>query len=557
MVHQEQDLRQRAAEQSGSVGTESLSDNPNAQVCTAGNVDTFLVIDKSESMEREINGQKKLAWAKQAANSFVDLMATETTNYIGVASFARQGGVNLGFTNASPSAPIKKVISDLKNGSNNNGTCLECAMIEVNEKIAARKKVSPNKKFVIILSDGNINYVRKPDGSVNGPDFKKGREQAKGVIEAGIEAGTQFYLVGIGVQDNDGQKWLKGIADGSDGNAKYIYAGQGDQQLEEIYREIALTMGKVKVSGTVFEDLNKNDHFDATGDASMSGVMIDLNLASSSAGVASVSSDANGFYAFTDLCPETYRITQHVKQGYTQIIPHDPDYYEINVATTSADFTDKDFGNRKADGPTEPPTASPSGEITFDFKVALHGIGVAGDNVLLRPKQCTRNDQASGSAITACLSNQDPLNPQRKLTIELINDEQMYAATASGTMDYNDTTGTFDGNVKLTTAVAPGKYTFRASTPMFLKKKVIFNETVKPGKAYTLPAFDLTSSDVDNDNILTILDYNQIVTCYQFPNEANPCSETEVTSVDNDDNGVIDEFNVNLFVRDVSAVQGD
>jgi hypothetical protein len=139
----------------------------------------------------------------------------------------------------------------------------------------------------------------------------------------------------------------------------------------------------------------------------------------------------------------------------------------------------------------------------------------------------------------------------------MINDEQAVVASASGTMTYNDATGTFDSNVKLTTAVSPGRYTFRAGTPMFLKKKVIFSETVHPGKTYTLPVFDLTSSDVDNDNALTILDYNQIITCYRFPNGTNPCSDTDVAAVDNDDNGVIDEFNINLFVRDVSSLQGD
>jgi hypothetical protein len=341
---------------------------------------------------------------------------------------------------------------------------------------------------------------------------------------------------------------LKKIEADNKGKAKYYYGGQADEKLTEIYKEIATSMGKVSVSGRTFEDINEDGKFTQPPDASMSGVLVALRLASAatnSAALASVTSDANGLYSFTNLCAEKYRISQELKQGYYQTIPTDPDFYEIDVTKETENITDKDFGSAK-------------GEINFTFKFALHGIGIAGDNVVLRPPPCLDREgnttsAASSSSKVVCLSNQKPLHPERKMLVELINEDEETIASLSSTMDYDSKAGIFNGIGKILSGVKQGTYTFRVNTPMFLWNKIAFTQLIKPGETYDLPLTDMIAADVDNDNQLSILDYSLIALCYTYPTQSSPtCDKAKSDAVDTDDNGVINEFDVNLFVRELS-----
>lgn len=553
LAQQTQDIRQRAAEPA-TVADKSadLKNTAAGQMCTAANIDAFLIVDKSESMENKNNGKTKLAWAKEAARSFVQLMATQDTNYVGIASFARRGGINLGLTQAKQTAPIIDKINDLHNGSDRNGTCLECAMIDVNKAIANRG--GANRKFILILSDGNINFVRKPNGDPNGPDEKKGKAQARGQILAAANAGTTIYLIGIGVQNGDGQKYLQGLASENPARIKYVYAGGGDANIKTVYDQIATTIGKVSVSGTVFEDIDEDGKFTVPPDAAMSDVLVSLykgtdtppsaNASSSATPLLTVKTGADGKYSFTNLCADKYRIGQTIKDGYHQTVPVDPPgYYEIDVNKETKDITDKNFGNSK-------------GEISFTFKFALHGIGIAGDNVEPRPQPCQRVASGSG-AQSGCLSNQEPKHPERNLFLEVLDTTDRALATLSGKLNYQSGEGIFTGDGKITSGIRKGMYTFRALTPMFLGKKITFDQEVKPGESYELPLTDLISSDVDNDNQLSILDYNLIADCYTYPDMQPPCDQAKAESVDTNDDGVVNEFDVNLFIRELSARIGE
>jgi len=561
-AQQEQDTRQRAAETASplTANTISLRSTPRGKVCSAGNLDVMLLIDRSGSMDGTTstkNRTKRIVYARNAAAKFADIIGQEKTNTIAVAQFARNGGLQLSFTGNIPAA--KRIIANLRTDSP-SGTCVECAVLAANEEIkkrlAGKEQGSKNKKFAILLSDGNANRVRTTGNNVNNQnDLKRGREQAYNAIMAGFKRdGTVFFTIGLGgSENNDGNKWMKKIA--NDTGGKYYFAPDAST-LEEIYQEIATSIGKVSVSGLVFDDKNANGLFEPTTDASMAGVLLTLQpaspsaQASGSANVVTVKSDPNGQYKFSDLCSDTYKLSQEEKRGYVLTVPKNPDYYVIDATQALTDFTNKNFGNTKS--------APAPGGITFIFSFALHGIGIAGDNVVLRPAACQKAASTSATTkLTQCLNNQNPVRPDRTVTVALLDATQKTVGTMDGTIRYNPQKGIFEGTGTLRTSVPPAEYTFRVSTPMYLKKKFIFKEKIQPGKKYTLPVVDLTSSDVDNDNKLTILDYNMITNCYTFPDEEPTCSKESAALVDVDDNGENNEFDVNLLTRDVAVLKGD
>ncbi len=524
LTQQEQDIRQEAA------------DSPAPRACVAGNTDTFLVIDRSNSMRKETSNKIKtprINFAKRAAVLFVNTMSQETTNYIGVAQFGKNGGTPQNLTNNY--TQVKNAINKLE-AEGPIGTCLECAILAVNERITERiKSGNTNKKFVVILSDGNANVVRKGDGSLSDIDKTVGIRQARQAILAGHRNnGTVFYTIGLGQENNsDGREFLKEVAAATKG--KYFFAANASQ-LEQIYQEIALTVGKVSVSGKVFEDKDTNGIFDPKVDASMSGVTVNLKLATPSAStpnnglIETTKSNENGQYTFSNLCADMYHVEQEEQDGYYLTKPENPPYHVIDADKSSADFTDKNFGNAK-------------GEVSFTFKFALHGIGIAGDNVLQRPGPC----QNFGFNEEACLSNQNPRHPNRKFTVEVIDSVNKAVATISGTMTYNgrvtnsSNSGIFTADEKVETGLKRGKYTFKVHTPMYLKKNIIFDEEIELNKTYDLPLTDLTSSDVEtvsSPNRLTVLDYNMIVRCYTPPTQTRKsCNPTDAQLVDTDDNG--------------------
>ncbi len=632
LTRQEQDIRQEAA-----VTASSTESN----VCSAGNTDTFLVIDRSNSMKNPTSNSNKtprINFARSAATKFVNIMSQETTNHIGIAQFGRNGSVSLNYTNN-----YNQVRNAIKNLAPDGpiGTCLECAILAVNDRVATRiKNGHTNKKFVIILSDGNANIVRRGDGSLSPEiDPVKGINQARAAIMRGHQQhGIVYYTIGLGQENNNrGRELLREVAAATKG--KYYFAANASQ-LEQIYQEIAVTMGKGSISGSVLDD--------ATTPLSEWDVL--LKRMPEEKQVGKITTGSDGAYTFTSLCNATYRVELAMKDGFTLVSPTNPDYYELSV-TKGEIHTGKNFVVQKADAKRPVLTCSPSTitlpgenkiiatlkdtdgkaipnktvtwsspndriqftppssetdtvgsvsaeikltnpnsdsftetltasttvsdasnekiscivEATFTkveattslhFTIDLHGIGRSGDNVVLYPRQCQRS--ASGSAnLDECLSNQNPLHPERSLIVELFNQENKPQATVSGTMTYDNELGSFKGDVHLGDDWETGPYLLRVKTPGSYKRQAPGMHTITAGESYTVPGFDLVSSDVDNDDKLTVLDYNLIVTCYTFPGLTPPCDAEKATTVDVDDDGDNDEFDYNLFLRDLSVQSGD
>lgn len=505
----------------------------NGNVCSADNADIILVIDTSNSMQGS-----NLQSAKKAAIDLVNIVSKNPKMRIGVASFDNHGRLNQPLSGTA--STVIASINAMKTGGK-NGTCLECALRQKGNSDVlnafATAGQNGNKRHVIILTDGKINFYQKPDGSVDGKpgdnqEEKKARDQALSAIaDISQNQGAAFWIVQYGTQAN--KDWLDTIVNTYNGKGKYFFA-PNLSNVDVIYKQIANEMLGGTLVAHVYDDINGNGKVDPD-EANLPNV--DVTLADP-AGDKTVKTDAEGNATFTQLCATTYKVKVTPPDGYQ---PSPPNSNEKDVQVPLGETKKEDFGMIK-------PTA-----ISFDFSFALHGIGLAGDNVLPRPSAC-QNRTATNAA---CLSNQAPRHPQRDIVIDLLDSTNKTVASLSSKIIYDNAAGIFKGVGKIETGVQQGSYTFKARTPMFLTKKIAFTQPVKPGESYTLPLTDLTSSDVDNDNELSILDYNMIVACYTYIDQPAVCNQTKSDAVDTNDDGIVNEFDLNLFVRDLSSRIGD
>ena len=96
------------------------------------------------------------------------------------------------------------------------------------------------------------------------------------------------------------------------------------------------------ISGTVCEDTDGDQAF-STGDTPLTGVRIDLSDGQSTI---TDTTDANGFYQFTNLMPGSYTVTENDPPGYVSITDN---LISITLASgdnvVGQDFLDSPLGN--------------------------------------------------------------------------------------------------------------------------------------------------------------------------------------------------------------------
>lgn len=183
--------------------------------------------------------------------------------------------------------------------------------------------------------------------------------------------------------------------------------------------------------------------------------------------------------------------------------------------------------------PTEAVTLPP-GTTTIELALKLQGIG------------------------NLTSENSNPKTTTRNVKIEIFNSDttvQSLVGTINSNVDYNSQTGTFKGIIPVPD-VQTGDYSLKVSTSKYLKKIVgrdtnQSNQKLISGKNNPLPQTALIIGDINEDNRLTILDWQIWVACYNktmttpIPLEgiSGNCSMTDV----NDDGEVdhsIDGFNM-------------
>ncbi len=196
--------------------------------------------------------------------------------------------------------------------------------------------------------------------------------------------------------------------------------------------------------------------------------------------------------------------------------------------------------------PTRTPTVDPSHSVTLNINLYLHGLGNSGDNV----------------STQSALSNKNPNRKVRPAFVELLNNQGQVVTGNQGTITYASESGSFAGSVVVgipsTTQTVNGPYTVRVKSDQYVTNRVAGIFSFDSGQSYTLPDTTLTTGDVINDNKLNILDYNVLYGCYtgSILTVARNCNETKKAAADLTDEGTVNQYDLNLFIRELSVQSG-
>lgn len=186
--------------------------------------------------------------------------------------------------------------------------------------------------------------------------------------------------------------------------------------------------------------------------------------------------------------------------------------------------------------PTTPPCANPTGNIsptpnpnatTLSLAITLPGIGkVTGDNA--SPKTNTRSIQLTFESASA-----NPVN-------------------TSGTLTYNSSSGNFEGGIDISNVI-PSTYSVKGKLTNTLSKVLSSALVISSStKQYQISPQTFILGDIDNDDALSVQDYNNFVSCYK---NLSSCSGTAKSASDLNDNGGIDLGDLNILQRGFKQIR--
>lgn len=184
------------------------------------------------------------------------------------------------------------------------------------------------------------------------------------------------------------------------------------------------------------------------------------------------------------------------------------------------------------------PTTSVSG-TKLSFDLLLHGIGKGGDNA---------NPNGTG--------NSNPLHPQRDFEVIVANSQNQTVQTKQGTISFDTSSGSFKGTVTLDDSVQTGAYTVKVKTDQFLRTLIAGIQTVTKNQTTPMPVTALINGEINGDNAINILDYNILIGCYSDLLPAPSCTPANKLLADLDDDGNVNQFDYNLFLRELTNRAG-
>ena len=576
--------------------------------------DVMLTIDNSGSMNDKAGSSgTKLSNAKSAADNFIDILAQQAQNHIGLSTFESTGTLDSGLT--SSFATVKNEVNSI---SASGGTCVQCGINKANQEIAAHKRQG-YKNAVILLTDGRANHVEGNSREVN---TATAEQAALDAAASGHSAnGTVYYTIGLGNDVNS--DFLTKLAE--DNGGQYYFSPTTDD-LNAIYTQISEILARGSVSGTVFNDANGNGVFDSN-ETPLSGWLLQLHGPNSQ--TQAITTDSAGTFSITNLCDGSYTLDQVQRDGWTQTIPSNANGYALSIANGNA-VSDKDFGNKNAarcsdtidndgngftdqqdstchtDGnPNNPNSYDPNkdgehGSNTCSDSKDNNGNGVIdGADPICHtdgnpnnpgsydpnlpeasptdtPAPTATPGASSGATLSLTmylhgignsgdnanpnaysLSNKTPVHTQRPATVWLYDISNNLIATGSGTVTYSSASGNFVGTVTTDNAVPAGKYSVKVRTDYHLTRLVGGIQTILANQTTQLPSVQMVAGDVNNDNRLDILDYNLLLDCYSDLSAAPNCDADKKLMTDLNDDDAVNQFDYNLFLREISTQPGE
>lgn len=192
--------------------------------------------------------------------------------------------------------------------------------------------------------------------------------------------------------------------------------------------------------------------------------------------------------------------------------------------------------------PTSLPSLTPvPGPTSLAVNLLLHGLGRGGDS---------SNPQSGGNA--------NPLRKTRQVKIELFNSQNQQSLTKEGSMTFDSSSGSFKGNIDLGSSFSTEVYNIKVKSDQYLKTLVPGIQSITQRQTNTLPQTILTSGDINNDNWIDIADYNILLDCYSDLTPAKNCSDpAKKLSADITDDGNVNQFDYNLFLRELTNRHGE
>ncbi len=188
--------------------------------------------------------------------------------------------------------------------------------------------------------------------------------------------------------------------------------------------------------------------------------------------------------------------------------------------------------------PTATPTPTPINTMLI-LNTLLDGIGSRGDN---------SNPEGS-------LSNKKPLHPTRSVKINIFDASNKLVSDVSGTINYSSASGSFTGSISST--ISSGNYTIKVTTDNHLTRLLPGIQNIKSGQSNKLPDAIFITGDAVIDNKLDIRDYNILLGCYSDLKAATNCKDdTTKNSADFNDDGAVNQFDYNLFLRELATQPG-
>lgn len=179
-----------------------------------------------------------------------------------------------------------------------------------------------------------------------------------------------------------------------------------------------------------------------------------------------------------------------------------------------------------------PSDITPTGDTIMNISLFFHGIGKAGD------------------AVNPLTQGAPPVDAQRYVTLMFLNDLGVQLVGANGTVHYDPQRGSFTGKIILPSTIPAGAYGLQIKVKHYVKKQLTSKVQIIKGTVIPLPDLYLFAGDADDDDKLTILDYNFIRDCYSDTLPSIACDAAKKSQADINNDGAVNQIDYNLFLRE-------
>ncbi len=162
--------------------------------------------------------------------------------------------------------------------------------------------------------------------------------------------------------------------------------------------------------------------------------------------------------------------------------------------------------------------------------------------------------------------NKNPDHTIRNLTVKLFNtsDNSKYAEFFEHTFTYNPSSEKFESQIELLGTGQTGNYNLYIQGPRYLYGQYPGSVSISQGQTISLNSqnFYLVTGNVNNvdlsENRIDLMDYNVLLSCSIYSQDTSACDQNphNASYSDLDDNGIVNEDDYTLFLKEFANQQG-